>query len=163
MKFEKAEIVIGILAAFGLCLTAWVFAPAGVDSATVDAARQRLAMSQATEARVASQPEIPKLASAWQQLNIDWQHCGLTTNNVTQPDESDPIMFGDAPFWIGEVSGPAGVGMTCLYLAFQRYPLRLDAFNVSEHTMVARYRLYGIYSPIVVTSSSASASPSNTQ
>jgi len=151
MKFEKVEFFIGVIAVLLLSVLAWMFAPAGVTGAVLDAARQRLAMTVANEARVTTQPELPGLPTAWQQLNIDWQHCGLTTNSVTQPDANDPVLFGDAPFWIGEVTGPAGVGTTCLSLAFQRYPLRLESFNVSDHVMTARYRLYGIIAPIVVT------------
>lgn len=163
MKFEKAEALIGALVVVVMSALGWLFAPSGVDSTTLGAANQRLAMTLATETRVKAQPLLPSLPSAWQQLNIDWQHCGLVTNAVTQPDANDPVLFGDSPYWIGEVTGPAGVGTTCLSLAFQRYPLRLDGFNVSEHAMTARYRLYGLLSPITVTAVQAPATQSASQ
>lgn len=148
MKFERLDVIIAAGLLFAFTGLSWLFAPSPVSLEMVNGAQQRVQLSEIRQQQLLSQPELPELASAWQQLNIDWQHCGLSIVNVPQTMESDPSAADEPPFWTGEVSGPAGVGTTCLYLAFQRYPMRLIALNVADHVITARYRLYGKHEPV---------------
>lgn len=150
MSYTRAELLICVGIAVVMTMMAWIFAPSAIAPEVIDGTRQRIMLLTQAAARMESQPDLPELALAWQQLNIEWQHCGLKVSFVQQMDPAEIAAQDTAPFWVGEVSGPAGVGTTCLSLAFQRYPLRLSGLSVSDHKMTARYRLYGRHESVKV-------------
>lgn len=150
MNYTRSEILISIGVAAFMAAVAWFFAPPAVAPEVLDGTRQRIQLLTAAAARIEGQPDLPELPLAWQQLNIEWQHCGMKVAFVAQMDPAEMAAQASAPFWEGEISGAAGVGTTCLSLALQRYPMRLSALSISDHEMTARYRLYGRHDPVKI-------------
>ncbi len=150
-KFFEYVIIVALTV---LCIgTAWMMAPTGPSEDDVKLAQQRIALSTAKKAAVAKIPDLPPLPDLWQRINIDFGYCGLKVLEGTQPAPGDPTMAGQPSFWVGQVSGTSGVGMTCILDAARRYPIRVVGLRVNPKEYYVRYRVYGVLNPTVITPS----------
>lgn len=143
-------LLIGVMTLF--CIGgAWFMSPDGPSESDIKLAEQRIGLATAKKTAVTNLPDLPSLPELWQRINIDFGYCGLKVLNGTQPPADDPSTRGEPSFWVGQVSGSAGIGLTCVLDAVRRYPIRVVGIRVSPTDYYVRYRVYGVLTPTVVT------------